>query len=93
MIVGLCTVVLEIAESDSLKDKRQVVKSLLDQLRNKFNVTAAEVGDQDQWRHATLGIANVSNDAVFTNQVLNKVMDTIESNPRVAVTRFDVEEL
>ncbi len=93
VVLGLCTIDLSIPESNSLKDKRQVIRSLLDGLRSKFNVSAAEVESLDKWRTATLGIACVSNDARFNSQVLNKVLDTIHANPRVSVLDYEMETL
>jgi len=93
MVVGLAEVELHIPESNSLKDKRQVLKSLLETIRQKFNVSAAEVEQLDLWRRATLGFACVSNDQRFANQVLDKVIDLIESNPRVDVAEIRVEFL
>ncbi|MBI3911867.1 MAG: DUF503 domain-containing protein [Armatimonadetes bacterium] len=91
MVVGICTVELIIPESNSLKDKRQVLKSLLTGIRQRFNVSVAEVGEQDTWRRAVLGIACISNDQAFTNQVLSKATDWIESNPRVQVLSIEME--
>ena len=62
IIVGLCTVELFIPESQSLKDKRQVLLSLKDRLRDKFNLSVAEVDGQDLWQKAVLGLACVANE-------------------------------
>jgi uncharacterized protein len=91
MVVGILTVSLAIPGADSLKDKRQVIKSLLDSVRNKFNVSAAEIGDNDIWRRATLGFACVSNDQGMSNRILDKVVDYIESNPVVSVISVGLE--
>ena len=91
MIVGLCEIELSLPESHSLKDKRQILKSLLDHLRNKFNVSAAEVDRMDSWQRATLGVAVVSNEGKFSVQVLNKVMDFVRSNPRVVLIDYSIE--
>ena len=93
MVVGVCTLVLYIPEANSLKDKRSVVKSMVEGMRNKFNVSAAEVDDNDVWRRATVGIACVSNSQPFTDQVLNKVVDWVEANPRVDITDVQIEFL
>jgi uncharacterized protein YlxP (DUF503 family) len=91
MDIGTLTVQIEIAGADSLKDKRQVVKSLLERIRGKFNVSAAEVGDLDIWRKATLGFAVVANEAKFIDQVLEKLVDTIEGEPRLVVLDYQRE--
>ncbi|MCX5729024.1 MAG: DUF503 domain-containing protein [Nitrospirae bacterium] len=65
IIVGLCTVELFIPESQSLKDKRQVLLSLKDRLREKFNLSVAEVDGQDLWQKAVLGLACVANEGRY----------------------------
>ena len=85
MNVGVCRVSLRLPENLSLKGKRQVLKSITSRVRNKFNVSVAEVGDNDAWQLATIGICYASNNRRHTNQVLSKVVDFIVSS------RFDVE--
>ena len=91
LIVGLCTLELVIPEANSLKDKRSVLKSMLEGMRSRFNVSAAEIEENDTWRRAVIGISCVSNSQVFSDQVLNKVVDWIESNPRVYITDVQLE--
>lgn len=93
MHIAALTVEIEIAGADSLKDKRQVVKSLLARVRDKFNVSAAEVDQLDIWRRATLGFAVVSNDNAFIDQVLEKLVDTIEAEPSCVVLDYQRENL
>jgi uncharacterized protein YlxP (DUF503 family) len=93
MTVGVCTVELEVSDSNSLKDKRQVLQSLLTRLRSKFNLSIAQLDTHGSWRNATLGIAHVSNDAQYTDRVLNKVLDTIEQETRVIVLGCELERL
>ena len=93
MIVGVLTVDLLIADSNSLKDKRQVVKSLLDGIRNKYKVSAAELDQLDTWRRAVIGVACISNDKSVANGLLSKVLDGIERNPRVAIEECRFEFL
>ena len=93
MTTGLLTAELQIEGSDSLKDKRQVLKSLLAHLRSEFNISATEVADHDIWRRATIGVAVVATDNAFANQVLEKVIDHIESNPHVDLGHSEIEML
>ena len=79
MVVGILQVDLSIPGADSLKSKRMVLRSLKDRIRREFNVSVAEVADNDQWQSASLAIAVVSNDKRFANQVLSKVVDLIEA--------------
>ncbi len=91
MIVGILQIVLSIPGSDSLKDKRQVVKSILDLARNRFNISAAEIDRLDSHRSAGLAFACVSNDKSVANSVLDRVMDMIESNPLCEITESEIE--
>jgi uncharacterized protein YlxP (DUF503 family) len=78
MVVGVCTLELEIPSSHSLKDKRHVVKSLTTRIRQSFNVSIAEVDSLDEWQNATLGIVCVSSDKNYAQGLLQKVIDNIE---------------
>jgi uncharacterized protein len=93
MIVGLCTVELHIPDGHSLKEKRQVLVSLKDRLRDKFNVSVAEVGEQDLWQKAVLGIACVANEGSYVNKVLDQALNLIRSVPMVELVQFRIELL
>lgn len=77
MIIGLLTVRIHIPMSDSLKSKRMVIRSLKDRLRNRFNVSVAEVAEQDKWQLAELGISCVSTDKASADSMLSKAADLI----------------
>jgi uncharacterized protein len=91
MRIGTLTVTIYLGEGSSLKDKRQVVKSLIETTRQKFNVSIAEVGDLNLWRKATLGVAVVSNDGAHCNRVLDKLLDLWEANPAFSVGEVELE--
>ncbi len=91
MHIGTLTITLYLHATESLKDKRQIIKSLIETTRQKFNVSISEVDDLDKWRKATIGIACVANDKRYLNQVLDKVLDTIENNPSVEVGETEME--
>jgi uncharacterized protein YlxP (DUF503 family) len=93
MTIGVLTVSIEIPGSASLKDKRQVLRSVLDVLRAKFNVSAAELERQDSRQFAAIGVSSISNDKVFTGQVLESVRAKIESDPRIVVLDYSIEFL
>ena len=93
IIVGLCTVELFISESQSLKDKRQVLLSLKDRLREKFNLSVAEVDGQDLWQKAVLGLACVSNEGRYVNQVCDQALNLIRNVPAVEIVQSRVELL
>ena len=79
MHIGVARVALQMAENASLKGKRMVVRSVAQRVRNRFNVAVAEVDTQDVWQTATLGIVCISEDGRHANEMLNKVIDFIES--------------
>ena len=91
MIVGICVIELYIPPTGSLKGKRQVLQSMKVKIKNKFNVAIAEVGELDLWQKAVLGVTTVANDIRFVNEVMDKVVDFISSNPQVEVVRHQLE--
>lgn len=93
MIVGLCTLELYLPNGHSLKAKRQVLLSLKDRLRDKFNVSVAEVGDQELWQKAVLGIACVANEGAHVNQVLDQVVNLVRSMPAIELLQSRIEML
>lgn len=93
MIVGLMTVELHIAEANTLKDKRRVLKSIIDRIRSKFNVSIAEVDHQDLWQRATLGVAVVSNETSHVHQMLETVIRSIEANGGAELIDYSTEIL
>lgn len=85
MTIGTLEIVLLIRESHSLKSRRRVVKSLIDRIKSRFNVSVADVGDQNLWQRAVIGVAVVANDGRFVNEVLSKVLTLVLSDPRAEV--------
>ncbi|HEY7983822.1 MAG TPA: DUF503 domain-containing protein [Ktedonobacterales bacterium] len=96
MIVGACQLRLHLPQCHSLKDKRQIVKSVLARLRGTFEVAAAEVADQEAWQLATLGLVYAGNAAAHVEDVLNHAVRYVEeSRPDCAITdvRFEIQRL
>ncbi|MBA2487610.1 MAG: DUF503 domain-containing protein [Nitrospira sp.] len=93
MIVGLCTMELFIPDGHSLKDKRRVLQSVKSRIRDKFNVSVAEVGDQDLWQKAILGLACVANESAHVNQVLDQAVNLIRAVPTIQLVRSQIELL
>ena len=85
MHVGVCKVTLILPDVSSLKEKRQVARSLSDRLRNRFNVAVAEVEDADLRQRLTLGFSCVSNERGHADAMLSNVLNFIEES------RFDAE--
>ncbi|MGH7230249.1 MAG: DUF503 domain-containing protein [Nitrospiraceae bacterium] len=93
MIVGLCTVELYLPESNSLKAKRAMLLSVKDRLRDKFNLSVAEVGDQDLWQKAVLAMACVANEGAYVNQVLDQAVNLLRSVPLIEMVKCRIELL
>lgn len=92
MYVATAQVTIRLFESASLKDKRQVTRSVLARVRDKFAVAAAEVGELDQWNLARLGIACVSGEASHAQEVIENAVHYIEeSRPDVEITEVAYE--
>jgi len=79
MPVGLLTLEIYIPDSHSLKDKRQVLRSLKDRLRSRFNVAVAELDGQDTWQRAQVGVVTLSNNAAHVEQSLQAVFAEAEN--------------
>jgi len=93
MIVGLLTLELHVPEANSLKSKRAVVKSLIDRIKNKFNVSVAEVDAQNLWQRCIIGIAFVSNETVMINRVFEKIRTLVLSTHSVELIDSTMEML
>ena len=94
MVIGVCTLELFIPGNRSLKGKRRILKSLIARVRNEFNVSIAEVGGNEAWQSATLGVTCVSNDAAHAHTMLSKVVQTIERDHLdVQIVDYHIEVL
>jgi uncharacterized protein YlxP (DUF503 family) len=93
MTIGVLQVELAIADADSLKDKRQAVRSVKDRIAHGFNVSIAEVGFQDEHRRAILGMAMVGTDRQYVEGALSKVVDLVRLAPQVSLTDYRIEFL
>ncbi|MBI2902951.1 MAG: DUF503 domain-containing protein [Candidatus Methylomirabilis oxyfera] len=91
MTVGTCRLELHISGNSSLKGKRRVVKSIKDRVQGRFNVSIAEVDRLDDWQRATLGIACVSNDPRFVDEILSKVVNLIEADADARIIDYEID--
>jgi uncharacterized protein len=78
MPVGLLTLELHIPDAQSLKDKRQVLRSLKDKLRRQFNVAVAELDHHDAWQRSVVGVVTLSNEEKHVQEMLQKVLDAAD---------------
>jgi len=91
MVVGVCHISLIIHDSHSLKQKRQVLKSVMEKVKNRFNVSVAEVGSNDAWQRAEIGVCAVGNDRAFVNSSLDKVMNFMEDLHLAEIAGHEIE--
>jgi hypothetical protein len=90
MTIGVLEVEMRIPGASSLKDKRMVVKSIKDRIRNNFNVSVSEISHLSSRQSCLLGIAHLSTANSFTNRVLSEVVSFIESCRQVEVVDFQI---
>ncbi|MDH4157025.1 MAG: DUF503 domain-containing protein [candidate division Zixibacteria bacterium] len=91
MVTVILTIRLELPGVGSLKEKRRIIKSLIARLRNDFNISVAEVGDNDIYRSATIGVAMVSNEGRYGHQVAAKIINKIDAAPDVVLADYRTE--
>lgn len=78
MPIGLVTLEIHIPDARSLKDKRQVLRSLKDRLRGHFNVAVAELHHQDLWQRSVVGVVGISADDEHLSQSMAAVLEASE---------------
>lgn len=98
MYVGCCSIKFYLHGNHSLKGKRRIVRMLKDRLRNKFNVSIAEIGDHDLWQSLHIGIVSINSDFQYLDGQMNIILDTIEKmylaeiiDQKVQITRLAPE--
>ncbi len=91
MVIGICQLDLRIPENHSLKGKRHVIRKVIDRVRHRFNVAISEVGDQDLWQRAQIGICAVGNDRRHINSSLDHVIDFIEKMHLIELIHTEME--
>lgn len=90
----VCKLKLHLPASQSLKDKRRVIKSITSRLKNQYNISIAEVDNQDLWQIATLGIACVTNSNQHVDEIISKVLNFITHNyPELEIVDREMEIL
>ncbi|HEX4755721.1 MAG TPA: DUF503 domain-containing protein [Candidatus Dormibacteraeota bacterium] len=95
MVIGTLQITVLVPDSHSLKDKRMVVRSITSRVRQAFAVAVAEVGDQDTWQSAVIGVACVSNNARHADEICQKVLAYVENDAdgQVSNSRFELVHL
>ena len=93
MVVGLLVVQLHIPGSQSLKDKRQIVKRIKDRIKNRFNVSVAETDGQNTWRQCELSVAMVAGMNAAVEREFQFILEYIDSVPEVDMTDHWIEHV
>ncbi len=91
MFLCVSRIELHLPNGASLKGKRQVLKSLKDRIKHRFNVSIAEIEDQDLWQKAVLGVACVGNEQFHVRQIVEQVISMIRGTPAVEVLHCDID--
>ena len=93
MIIGSCEMKLMIFESNSLKEKRHTIKSIIARLQSRFNISIAEIGLNDSWKTSIIGFVCVTNDTKYANEIISKVIKFIDGDSRVEIIEYNIELL
>jgi len=91
LVIGVLETRQRLRASRSLKEKRKVVRSILDRVRARFNVSAAEVEDQDLWQSISLGFAAAGSDSGRVVAELEKVLRLVQTHPDAEFLDHDLE--
>lgn len=91
MLVGILLIQVHIPGSTSLKDKRRIVKAMVAKVKNRFNVSIAELNNQDLWQYANLGIAMIGDSREHVERQLQFVLNFLDAEPRWEVVKVDFE--
>lgn len=94
MVIGLLKIELYIESSRSLKDKRRIIKSLIQKLKSKYsNLSVSEIELLNNWKKSIIAIVTVSNEITYINSVLDKVLNYIIAGYNYQVVKSDIEIL
>ncbi|MDN5302961.1 MAG: uncharacterized protein PWQ60_2475 [Thermoanaerobacteraceae bacterium] len=93
MIIGTMIVEISLGDTFSLKDKRQIVKSIIERLKNRYNISIAEVDRQDDIRRAVIGMACLSTTGEHAGRQLDHVLSFMENDGRFTVEKVEKEIL
>lgn len=93
MIIGTAKIYLYASWVHSLKEKRMIVKSLVDKIKHRYNISIAEIENQDVHQTVVIGIACVSNNTRHANSMIQNVVEYIEDNTEALVEKVEIEIL
>jgi uncharacterized protein YlxP (DUF503 family) len=91
MVVGVGILEICIVDSRSLKEKRGVLRRIMQRTQNKFNVSIAEIGNHDSWKRGTIGFSVVGNDKSFVNSMMDTILKFIDDLKLAEVVSSKIE--
>lgn len=91
MIVGVLKITFSIDSAFSLKEKRHIIKSIIERLRSRFNASVAEVDFNDVWKNAVIGISCVSNEAAHADSMMSSILNFVENDGRALIVDYSTE--
>jgi len=91
VVIGVCKIILSMDQAFSLKEKRHIVKSIIERLKSRFNASVAEVGLNDKWKNAMVGVACVSNNASHADSIMANIINFVENDGRVEIIDYSTE--
>ncbi len=91
MVVGTLSIRMAIRSSRSLKDKRRIIKSLKDRIRNRFNVSISETGAQDNLKYSIIGVAMIGTDRQYVNSTLSSLINSFRFFPQIELVDYELE--
>lgn len=93
MIIGICTCEIYIFNANSLKSKRSVVKSIIEKSKNRFNISIAEVGENDKWQKSIVAFSTISNSQGLVEETIEKVINFFDSYSEIEIINIKREIL
>lgn len=93
MVIGCCEIKLRAEWTESLKEKRMIVKSIIDKAKHKFNISIAETDYQDIHQTIGIGFACVTNEAAHANSIIDNVVNFIERSTDAVIENIEIEIL
>jgi len=93
MVIGVCRIFLSIDEAFSLKEKRHIIKSIIERLKSRYNASVAEVDLNDKWKNAVLGVACVSNEAGHADSMMANIVNFVINDGRAVMVDYSTEKV
>ncbi len=93
MVIGVCRILLSIDEAFSLKEKRHIVKSIIERLKSRYNASVAEVDLNDTWKNAVIGVACISNEAAHADSMMTNIVNFVENDGRAVLLDYSTENI